>query len=430
MHQAEQPDCRPNWQSKTIWTGDNLPIMRGMNSATVDLIYLDPPFNSNANYAAPIGSAAAGAEFKDSWTLSDIDVEWINLIAEKHPALHRILLAVMTNSDKSYLVYMAVRLLEMHRILKPTGCIYLHCDTTMSHWLKIVMDGIFGRNRFLNEVVWLYEGRQLSKKRYNRKHDCLLFYAKDKNPTFNWRAVADPLKESSREALHRFTDETGRPYLLRYKDGGGFAPKDMEGSNEVYRQYPSDSVPPKDWVFFDYARKKERTGYPTQKPLALLRWLIKASSNEGDMVFDPFCGCATTLAAADSLKRDWVGIDISEKAAELIVHRIEDQQGLWRKIIARRDIPQRTDIVHLPQPSSHKTLLYRLQEKLCAGCALEFPMNNLTIDHIIAKSKGGTDHEENLQLLCGRCNSIKGDRGMDYLRSKLRLEQDKRSGYA
>ncbi len=132
-----------NWVNQTIWTGDNLEIMRGMNSESVDLICLDPPFNSNTNYAAPIGSAAAGAEFKDTWTLTDIDTEWIELIEKKYPQLYRVLLAAMTDSAKSYLVYMAVRLLEMRRILKPKGSIYLHCDPTMSHYLKLVMDAVF-----------------------------------------------------------------------------------------------------------------------------------------------------------------------------------------------------------------------------------------------------------------------------------------------
>jgi len=115
-----------------------------MNSESVDLIYLDPPFNSKANYAAPIGSQAAGAEFKDTWSLSDVDLEWIDLMQEKHPALYRVLLAAMTDSNKSYLAYMAARLLEMRRVLKSTGSIYLHCDPTMSHYLKLVMDAIFG----------------------------------------------------------------------------------------------------------------------------------------------------------------------------------------------------------------------------------------------------------------------------------------------
>ncbi len=134
-----------NVKPKTIFTGDNLPILRGMNSETIDLIYLDPPFNSNANYAAPIGSEAAGAEFKDTWTLDDINITWLDLIEIDQPALNRVIHAAMTNSDKSYLIYMAVRLLEMHRILKDTGSLYLHCDPTMSHYLKLVLDAIFGR---------------------------------------------------------------------------------------------------------------------------------------------------------------------------------------------------------------------------------------------------------------------------------------------
>ncbi|MDE0679872.1 MAG: DNA methyltransferase, partial [Gammaproteobacteria bacterium] len=147
-----------NWANQTIWTGDNLPILRGMNSGSVDLIYLDPPFNSKANYAAPIGSEAAGAEFKDTWTLSDVDVAWLDLLEAKHPALNRVIHAALNTSDKSYLIYMAVRLLEMRRVLKETGSIYLHCDPTMSHYLKLVMDAIFGRKAFRNEIVWCYRG--------------------------------------------------------------------------------------------------------------------------------------------------------------------------------------------------------------------------------------------------------------------------------
>jgi len=134
----------PNFKNRTVWTADCLYVLRGMNSESVDLIYLDPPFNSKANYAAPIGSQAAGAEFKDTWSLSDVDLEWIDLMQEKHPALYRVLLAAMTDSNKSYLAYMAARLLEMRRVLKSTGSIYLHCDPTMSHYLKLVMDAIFG----------------------------------------------------------------------------------------------------------------------------------------------------------------------------------------------------------------------------------------------------------------------------------------------
>lgn len=166
-----------NFKDRTLWTGDNLPILRGLNSESVDLIYLDPPFNSKANYAAPIGSEAAGAEFKDTWSLSDIDVEWINLIEAKHPTLYRVLLAAMSPGDKSYLAYMAVRLLEMRRILAPTGSIYLHCDPTMSHYLKLVMDAIFGKHQFQNEVIWSYRRWPAKTSQYQRMHDVLLFYS-------------------------------------------------------------------------------------------------------------------------------------------------------------------------------------------------------------------------------------------------------------
>ena len=142
----------------------------------MDPIYLDPPFNSKANYAAPIGSKAAGAAFKDTWTLRDVDVEWINLIEAKHAALYRVLLAAMTPSDKSYLVYMAARLLEMKRLLRATGSIYLHCDPTMSHYLKLLMDAVFGKAQFRNEVVWCYTGPANVKKHFPRKHDLILFY--------------------------------------------------------------------------------------------------------------------------------------------------------------------------------------------------------------------------------------------------------------
>ena len=140
--------AEPNFADKTIWTGDNLDILRGMNSECVDLIYLDPPFNSNQNYAAPVGSKAAGAAFKDTWTLSDLDVAWMGLIADEHPAVANLLhTAGLTHGKgmQSYLTMMAVRLLEMRRVLKETGSIYLHCDPTASHYLKLLMDAVFGQ---------------------------------------------------------------------------------------------------------------------------------------------------------------------------------------------------------------------------------------------------------------------------------------------
>ena len=143
-------------KTSTIFTGDNLPILRGMDSESVDLIYLDPPFNSNRRYAAPIGSEAAGAVFKDVWTLADTDDAWWGELAEAHPALYKVIdgaSAVGGKADKAYCIYMAIRLLEMHRVLKSTGSIYLHCDPTMSHSLKLVMDAVFGQKHYQNEIA-------------------------------------------------------------------------------------------------------------------------------------------------------------------------------------------------------------------------------------------------------------------------------------
>ena len=396
-----------NVNPKTIFTGDNLPIMRGMNSESVDLIYLDPPFNSNANYAAPIGSEAAGAEFKDTWTLNDVDAAWLDLIEAKHPKLNRVIHAAMTDSDKSYLIYMAVRLIEMHRILKETGSIYLHCDPTMSHFLKLVMDAVFGKDNFRNEVVWHYYNKfSQGKKAFGKNYDQILFYTKTKESQFT------PLEIERDKPVKQ---------LVRVKVNGVAKNKRDENGNLVYRvstHKKADAV----WKIpcLQYA-SKERVGYPTQKPLALLDRIIKASSNEGDLVFDPFCGCATTLVAADRLQRDWIGVDISAKAAELVVERIKEDQRMFEDILARTDIPQRTDLGDIPRYNApeNKTQLYGEQGGHCNGCGEHFQTQHLEIDHIIAISVGGTDHIENLQLLCGHCNRIKGDRGQEYLLSRL-----------
>ena len=171
------------------------------------------------------------------------------------------------------------------------------------------------------------------------------------------------------------------------------------------------------------AHSEERIGYPTQKPLALLRRIIQASCPQNGTVLDPFCGCATTCVAADDLGRNWVGIDISEKAAQLVVERIEQRQGLSRDIVHRTDIPERMDIGRIRRYNSpeNRKHLYGEQGGYCAGCSEHFQQQHLEVDHIISRKKGGTDHLENLQLLCSYCNRTKGDRGMAYLQSRLQL---------
>ena len=393
-----------NWANQTIWTGDNLPVMRGMNSASVDLIYLDPPFNSKANYAAPIGSAAEGAAFKDTWSLSDVDVEWINLIEAKHPALYRLLLAAMTDNDKSYLAYMAARLLEMRRVLKPAGSIYLHCDPTMSHYLKLMMDAIFGREAFRNEVIWHYRKWSIKAGQYARNHDVILYYA-GAGHTFNPQ-LADPFPGT----MKRWK---GKPHQSISADDARHAP-----SSDQNEQSPCPDV----WqISIINPNARERVGYPTQKPLALLRRIISASSNPGDIVLDPFCGCATAFIAAEEQSRNWIGIDVSPKSAELVDRRMRDELGLFYNGTHRTDVPRRTDLGKLPPYRSHKQTLYGAQEGNCAGCSEHFEARRLEVDHIIARRNGGTDHIDNLQLLCGSCSRIKGDRGMEYLKAKLQL---------
>ena len=397
----------PNWTNQTIWTRDCLDILRGMNSASVDLVYLDPPFNSKANYAAPIGSKAAGAAFKDTWTLSDVDVEWINLIEEKHPALYRVLLAAMTSSDKSYLAYMAARLLELRRVLKPTGSLYLHCDPHMGHYLKAVLDAVFGRRHFRNEIIWYYRGAGTPKKDFARRHDTILRYA-ESDRYFD----PDPARQPYAEAtVERFSHRIGN----------------VRGD----RDYGQQSLNPKgkhpDDVFTDIQpiapSANARTGYPTEKPIPLLMRIIDTSCQSDGIVLDPFCGCATACIAAQKLHRQWMGIDISPKAAELVRRRMRDELGMFYEGAHRTDIPTRTDLGKIRRYNSpeNRRRLYGEQSGNCAGCKDHFEARHLEVDHIIARRKGGTDHTENLQLLCGNCNRIKGHRGMAYLRTKLQL---------
>lgn len=213
---------KPNWANQTIWTGDNLDIMRGMNSESVDLIYLDPPFNSKHDYSAPIGSKAAGAAFKDTWGLDDVNLAWHGEIKHDNPGLYDLLNAtrfVHGDSMMSYLIYMAIRITEMRRLLTLTGSIYLHCDPTASHYLKLLMDSIFRKGNSRNEIIWHY-GQRTAFLPYNfsRKHDVLLFYAKTSGTKVN----KVPIEWQREEFLARRhdvkTDEDGREYI--WTDGG------------------------------------------------------------------------------------------------------------------------------------------------------------------------------------------------------------------
>ena len=450
-------DGTRNWRNRTIWTGDNLSVMRGMNSASVDLIYLDPPFNSNRNYSAPIGSKAAGAAFKDTWTLDDVDLAEHGEIADRNPALYKVIDAAGDahgKGMKSYLIMMGTRLLEMRRLLKDTGSIYLHCDPTAGHYLKLVMDAVFGAQRFRNELSWRRSNpKSHGNTNFPNCRDIIFRFTKSDDYTFNQVFGAhDPTYVRK---AYKYRDPSGRRFRLlpllnpnkdrpnltyeflgvtrvwrwtrermeqAYRDG--IVVQLKPGAVPQYKKYLDESkgrTITNDWQDIDQAAGNESIGYPTQKPLALLKRIIAVSSNPDDIVLDPFCGCATACIAAEQLDRQWVGIDLSPLAATLVLRRASKDIGSLFKIDHRSDIPRRTDQGPLPNYRTHKHMLYGLQEGVCAGCQVHFPFRNLTVDHKTPRSRGGGDHFENLQLLCGACNSTKGDGTMAELLAKLNV---------
>ena len=418
--------------TNTLYTADNISVMRGMNSDSVDLIYLDPPFNSKRTYSAPLGSQAAGASFKDMWTWEDVDEDLLQILVKDYPDLVSYITTIGGASDKammSYCLYMAQRIIEMRRILKPTGSLYLHVDPTASHYLKIILDAVFGAKNFRREIIWSNEDQSGFKSQADnwiRGHDTILYYVAGQNPTFN--KEYRPLDERTIRRYDKI-DEKGDRYKI-YRD------KKKDGAErKVYLKADRGTAVPSVWTdiysFQKVNNTGENTGYPTQKPLALLRRIIEASSKEGDVVLDPFCGCATTCVAAQQLQRTWIGIDIEEYAATILLERLQADSKLFTDFIHLnalanpKKLPKRTDIKEVdPDSRPVKNRLYEEQEKKCNGCKTEFNILNMTIDHVIPKSKGGGNHIENYQLLCAHCNATKNNRPMQYLLEKIRKRED------
>jgi len=361
--------------ANTLYYGDNLDILRRyVADESVDLVYLDPPFNSNANYNVLFkehsGEQAASQirAFEDTWTWSmEAELALEAMIVEGGQvsvAMQSFRKLLGTSNMMAYLSMMAPRLVELRRVLKPTGSIYLHCDPTASHYLKLLMDAVFGAERFRNEVVWKRSfGHGDSRKNMGRSHDVLLYYTKSNTYTLNRFFHAHDQKYL--DTFFRFTDERGvykrenlnspspRPNLTYpYK---GYDPPEMGWRVNLERMQQLDAegrlyFPPKKagrikkkvylhelegqpmtdmWSDIQglSAPDRERLGYPTQKPLALLERIVLASSNEGDVVLDPFCGCGTAIDAAQKLGRRWIGIDVTYLAIALIRRRLRDAYG-------------------------------------------------------------------------------------------------------
>jgi len=323
--------AQTNIHNRQVFAMDNIDVLRAINSASVDLIYLDPPFNKKKEFVSPLKKdffkdmaeeqktqikETKKARFKDIFTEDDAKLELALEIKERHEKLYNLLNSIkQIEGGKSfnfwYLVYMAIRLIECQRVLKKTGSIYLHCDPTMSHYLKLVMDYIFGESNFRNEIIWSYQGTGQPGNAFKRKHDIVLFYGRTRSSYFSEKGSSEPIGDFSKSKYTQ-KDEKGLYKNIRHPDGN------------VHKQYIRSHQRMRDvWeIPIINAMAKERTGYPTQKPLALLKRIINASSNEGDMVLDPFCGCATTPVAAEILNRQWVGVDLEPRSYHLVVQRL------------------------------------------------------------------------------------------------------------
>ena len=363
--------------SNTLFYGDNLQVLREhIADASVDLVYLDPPFNSNASYNVLFreksgeDSPAQIKAFTDTW-------EW-TLETERtfeqdiilHPGTPSAVKDMITafrqfigrNAMLAYLVMMTPRLVELRRVLKPTGSLYLHCDPTASHYLKLLLDAVFGNRNFRNEIVWKRSDSKgdtgQGAKHFGRVNDSILFYTKTANSVFNGQY--GPLDPDYVIRFYRHTDSDGRRYKLDNMLGPGGAAKGNPqyevmgvtrywryseermqrlieegrviqtnpGTVPMYKRYLDESLGTPigtNWSDISLVRgwSKERLGYPTQKPEALLERIIQASSNEGDVILDPFCGCGTAVAAAHKLNRQWLGIDVTHLAVALMKSRLK-----------------------------------------------------------------------------------------------------------
>ena len=363
---------QPPWKNK-LHFGDNLPILRdNIPSESVDLIYLDPPFNSNATYNVLFRehdsseSAAQIQAFDDTWQWSiEAERQYEEVVTQGPRKLADMLQAMRQflgqNDMMAYLTMMAPRMVELHRVLKPTGSIYLHCDPTASHYLKLLLDAVFGPTNFRNEIIWKRTSAHSDAKAMGRTHDVLLLYSKASS-SFLWNSQYQDYDPEYIRTHYRYRTDDGRVYrtdnlTATGLSGGGYQ-YDWQGVVRIWRapretmqrwhdegriRYTRNGVAeyiryldempgvPLQDVWADIPpinpQAKERLGYPTQKPEALLERIISASSNEGDVVLDPFCGCGTAIAVAERLNRKWIGIDVTHLAISLMRSRLRDSFG-------------------------------------------------------------------------------------------------------
>ena len=487
--------------NRNLFIADNLYLLEQLDNESIDLICIDPPFAKNQTWVGTLRpplsdeereqelatladwgilnraeAADAGiewpdgenglAKFQDIWRWEDdVHEDWLQKIKRKYKPLNRVVKATRHTHGEdtaAYLTYMAIRLIEMHRVLKPTGSLYLHCDPTASHYLKTLMDGIFGRENFRNEIVWAYSNRlQRSSAGFASLHDVILVYGKTDNVVSN--PIYDENWEPSNTQRRRIENgyEERKGALIIYdEDKFQKSGIDEHSYSKVYRS--KVSMPPIGDVWnipILNPMAKERTGYPTQKPVAIAERIIKASTNPGDIVLDCFAGCAYVPVAAERNGRNWIACDMSPRALTVLRRQFAkfryaingERQGDEPALIADadvtvrspKDLPVRTDedpepatrTKDLPprkfkQPASiipEKEMLEFLLDlsgymAWCCGFANRMPdgrivrtTNNFHLDHTDPWSKGGSNQIPNRAPMCPRHNIQKSNRGV-YLR--------------
>ncbi len=477
---------------RDLHISDNMDVLRSFEDDLVDLIYLDPPFNSKKQYAGAIATQAEKQKFTDTWKWNALKTEWLGEIDRKNPALSKIIEASrITQGDgtAAYLTMMGIRLIEMQRVLKPSGSIYLHCDDAANSYLRLCMDAVFGYKNFKNSITWRRFTSHNDAKRFGRITDTILFYTNGDHYTWKPERIATELTpEELNNKYPKKNDDRGHYYVrdltgpgISKGDSGkpwrGFNPSNkgrhwsvpltgsfarwiednyishyrsltsiqsrLDALDEVNmivhpngrRQWPGIKrfeqsevgKPPQNLIlepigFTNYNKKgrpqvDEFTGWATQKPLELLRPLIKVSSNPGDLVLDPFCGCATACVAAELENRQWIGIDVCEEAETITNYRLEGviktdieshAKGLKPNVIKNKPYqpfatPHSTESTRIKRSyRSQENLdkLYGIQRGDCPGCGNHYRAKDMHVDHIIRRDIGGDDLK-NLQLLCG-----------------------------
>ena len=491
----------PNWQNRTLFVADNIKVMRGMNSESVDLIATDPPFNAKRLFNAPLRGKKAQQKFDDRWRWDEVTDEWQDLLATDHPAIKELIEAAAVieggsvdrrtgkidtgrtkNSIAAYLAYMAPRVIEMRRLLKPTGVLILQCNWEANSYLRLLLDAVFGRAKLINEIAWkCHPSKGLAKWRLPRNHGTIFAYGK--TTKWKWNPPVEPydldvlqqkytkeelskLSPADQKTIKDYKDFDGprryqltsllnpnkdRPNLdyefLGFKKVWRWEPERMKrayAEGQVV-QKTSRHVPrelryldeqkgrPRDDVWLDVMiTESSESDWETRKPIALYQRLIECATDPGDIVLDPFCGCATTLVAAEYLqeRRQWVGIDIDEAAEDETNTRLQEAAGLLgatapicnppRKSIKRRDIPP------APPEKKLKRSLWERQGRRCANpyCTSKgLRAVDMHLDHRIPDSRGGDHDVLNRIALCMNCNTRKGAKAWGLFLDQYRAEQ-------